>query len=352
MPLFGKNKEKVDHNSIQINNLNDLCRQNYIGWMWHEKHIKPFHKLILFTIWDQIFRGLQNVSYLNQKNHNFSVDTIISFIESNYIILLDQYWSLGYMAIQCNKYLHMKIIPVKEIRVDGNGRVINKNSIVVYSPHYQTDRLSDVKIVKPWLEMFDGLGSAESEGIENMGVLPIISGDSIPANPEFKKDLSEMMKKEFGSSNKYPYFLSKTKLDVQTINLNMKDLEINVNMLDCFKYLCRYFGVPTDFIIGESTFTNSEQAVQHFYNTTIRFYAELFLQLGQAIITSYTTDLPKNSLNYKIMNVPGMDKSLSDAVDEKKKVLELLVSLKAQGVDVESDILKIHEDLKMLYKEA
>lgn len=349
MPLFGKSKEEKQ--SVQVNQLSELVRYNHLGWWWKNVDIKPYHRLILFTILNQIYKGMQNVTFLNQKNHNFLIDTIISFIESNYVALLDQYWTLGFMCISCDKYLHIRITPEKDIQYDKNGRVVTKNTIVVYSPQYQTNRLSDIKIIRPWLDIIDNLGSSLDNGTKNMGVLPIISGDSIPANPDFKRDLSDMMSRDYGSSNKFPYFLSKTKLDVQTIDLNLKDLEISDNMTEEFKYISRFFGVPTDLIVGGSTFTNSSEAKLWFYDTTIRSYAELFLQLGQTIITMYT-ELPKNSLNYKIYNIAGLDKSLSDMIKEKKEMLEILVSLKEQGVDVKNDIDQIYQDLKLAYKEV
>lgn len=341
-----------DRNSVQLNELTDIHYRNcYLGWGWYEKHKKKFHSLVLWTILDQIFRGLMNVSFINQKKPAFEVDAIISFIESNYVILLDQYWALGFMAVQGDRNMNFRVIPEQDIKKDTKGRVINKNSIVVYSPHYQTDRITDLQIIRPYLDLLDSLGTSLSEGTENMGTLPIISGESIPANAEFKQDLSELMSRDYGSTKKYPYFLSKTPLDVKTIDLNIKDLEIDENMLETFKYLCRFFGVPTDLIVGGSTFTNSQEAIKHFYDTTIRFYAEMLLQLGRAILTSCTT-LPKASINYKIMNVSGLDKSLQDALAEKNAYIDTLLKLKEQGIDVSTDLAKIYEDCKIAYKEA
>lgn len=348
MGFFSKDKDK---GSIQLNPVSEDFRQCYVGWSWFCKDKKKYHSMILWTILDQIFRGLMNVSFINQKKPCFEVDAIISFIESNYILLLDQYWCLGYMAIQGDKNLNFRIIPTDQIKKDNRGRVINSNSIVVYSPHYQTDRLTDLQVIKPYLDLLDSLGTSLSEGTENMGTLPIISGESIPANAEFKKDLSELMSRDYGSTKHYPYFLSKAPLDVKTIELNLKDLEIDKNLLEVFKYICRYFGVPTDLIVGGSTFTNSEEAIKHFYNTTIRFYAEMLLQLGRAIITSCTT-LPKSSLNYKIFGVPGIDQSLKDSLAEKTAYIDVLLKLKEQGIDVSADLAGVYEDAKIAYKEA
>lgn len=347
MGLFN-NKDK---GSIQVNPVSEQYRHCYIGWSWFCKEKKKYHSMMLWTILDQIFRGLMNVSFINQKKPNFEIDAIISFIESNYILLLDQYWTVGYMAIQGDKNLNFRVIPEHDIKKDGKGRVINKNSIVVYSPHYQTDRQTDLQIIRPYLDLIDSLGTSMSEGCDNMGTLPIISGESIPANKEFKEDLSELMSREYGSTKHYPYFLSRTALDVKTIDLNIKDLEIDKNLNEVFKYICRFFGVPTDLIVGGSTFSNSEEAKKWFYDTTIRYYAELFLQLGRSIITSCTT-LPKNSLNYKIMNVAGLDRSLQDTLSEKNAYLDTLLKLRDLGVDVQEEIARVTEDIKTAYKEA
>lgn len=341
-----------DRNSVQLNELTDIHYRNcYLGWGWYEKHKKKFHSLVLWSILDQIFRGLMNVSFINQKKPAFEVDAVISFLESNYVILLDQYWALGFMAVQGDRNMNFRVIPEQDIKKDTKGRVINKNSIVVYSPHYQTDRITDLQIIKPYLDLLDSLGTSLSEGTENMGTLPIISGESIPANAEFKQDLSELMSRDYGSTKKYPYFLSKAPLDVKTIDLNIKDLEIDENMLETFKYLCRFFGVPTDLIVGGSTFTNSQEAIKHFYDTTIRFYAEMLLQLGRAILTSCTT-LPKASMNYKIMNVAGLDQSLKDTLSEKNAYIDTLLKLRDAGFDVTEELAKVVNDVKIAYKEA
>ena len=159
------------------------------------------------------------------------------------------------------------------------------------------------------------------------------------------------MSRDYGSTKKYPYFLSKAPLDVKTIDLNIKDLEIDENMLETFKYLCRFFGVPTDLIVGGSTFTNSQEAIKHFYDTTIRFYAEMLLQLGRAILTSCTT-LPKASMNYKIMNVAGLDQSLKDTLSEKNAYIDTLLKLRDAGFDVTEELAKVVNDVKIAYKEA
>lgn len=350
MGLFDKNKEK---GSIQVNPVSDNVYQCYTGWGWFmNRHKKPYYKMLLWTILDQIFRGLNNVQFINTRKPNFEIDAIISFLESNFVLLLDQLWTLGYMAIQGDKNLNFRLIPVDDIRKDSKGRVINKNSIVVYSPHYQSDRETDFQIIKPWLDIVDSLGNTLREGTEHMNVLPIISGESIPANQEFKEELSMLMGRDYGASGqKFPYFLSKVPLDVKTIDLNIKDLEIDKNLLEAFKYLCRFFGVPTDLIVGGATFSNTNDAIQHFYNTTIRNYAEVLLQLGRSIITS-CTNLPKSSLNYKIYNVPGMEKALTDSLKEKEAYIDLLLKMKNAGMDVEADLAKAYEDVKRAYVES
>ena len=139
-----------DRNSVQLNELTDIHYRNcYLGWGWYEKHKKKFHSLVLWSILDQIFRGLMNVSFINQKKPAFEVDAVISFLESNYVILLDQYWALGFMAVQGDRNMNFRVIPEQDIKKDTKGRVINKNSIVVYSPHYQTDRITDLQIIRP-----------------------------------------------------------------------------------------------------------------------------------------------------------------------------------------------------------
>ena len=348
MGLFN-NKDK---NSVQLNPVSDHVQHCYLGWNWYSRDKKKYHGIFIWTILDCIFKGLMNVSFINQKKPNFEVDAIISFIESNSVLLIDQFISQGYMAINVDrKNMFFHIISPDDIRKDSKGRVINKNSIVVYSAPYQTDRKTHLQIIKPYLDLLDSLGTSLSEGCDNMGTLPIISGESIPANREFKEDLSELMTREYGSTNKYKYFLSKTPLEVKTIDLNIKDLEIDKNINEAFKYVCRFFGITPDILIGNSTFTNSAESKKWFYDTCIRYWAELFLQLAQSMITS-CTNLPKSSINYKIMNVSGLDKSLQDTLAEKNAYLDTLLKLKEVGMDVQEELDRVMADIQIAYREA
>lgn len=352
--LFSRNRTKTTENAFQ---LNDVKTDISFGWnpFGIGNNNKEFSDFYLRLIFNQIYNGISNVTFTSRKN-NLESNNIVTFIDRNASLLVNQMIFNGYMCVSyTNTGTGYKYYIPKQadIRKDGYGRVLNVDTVVVYSNVYQLQRKPDIAVVRPELELINTLCNTVVQSSDTMGVLPIIWGNSIPANPKFKEDLNEMMSKKYGwSEDKFRYFLSHQEVHIEEIDLKVKDLELRDNIEDTFSYLCRYFGVPTDLVLGNSTFNNVKESKIYFYDTTIRSWAEILLKVARSLLTATGDFIPQNDINYFFHNVPEMEKTLSGACQEKNAYIDTLIKLKDAGVDVNDELEKVYNDVKKLYIEV
>lgn len=355
MGIFSR-KDKKAENAVQVGDVmqtpNILCGWDAFGWNPRKKGFKPFGKIFLQMALNQIYNGVSNVSFESLKD-NYVANGICSFLDNNAAIFVNQWLNAGFLAVQYDKDYNYKILGVNDLKYDQYRRVINKNAVVVYSPHYQVSKTGYMQTLLPEIGLIDTLANTLSESCGTMGVLPIISGNSIPANPTFKDELAQSMSKDYGwGEDQLKYFLSKAELKVDSIDLKVKDLEIGKNLIDAFKVLLNYLEVPVDLIIGNSTYSNVESAKVFFYENCIKKYAEAILKLGRNLLTASNTMLPQNTITYHITNVSGLDRTLSDRCKERGAYIDLLLKLKENGVDVSAEIERVYKDVKKDYLEV
>lgn len=355
MGLFSKKKVE---NAVQINDVTH--NPIMLGWGWDylnpkKKGFKPFGQIYLNMCLNQLYSGISNVSFetCGQNKNSIVARGICDFVDSNATLLMNQMLWSGYMCVFYGGNNEYWLPKQNEIRTDQYGAVINHNAVVLYSPLYQTKRKSLMLLVKPLLDMLDTLANTMSESCGTMGVLPIISGNSIPANPQFKQDLAEMMSKEYGwGEDQLKYFLSQQELKVDKIDLQIKDLELRDNILSQFKALLNYFEVPIDLVIGNTTYDNMASARLYFYENTIRKYAECLLKISRSLLTASPEFIPQSTINYRITNVAGLDKTISERCSERTAYIDTLIKLREAGVDVDDELEKVFSDLKQDYKEV
>lgn len=348
--------DRVRKNSIQINDVDPSTGfKLHCGWdsLFSKRNRKGFSDLYLYTALNYIYDGISNIRFTTSKNIT-SVNSIINFIDANAALLVSKYIEYGYIAIFFDKDNNYFIPDYDSaLKKDMYGRIVNRNAIVIYSPLYQTSRKSLLSTVRPLLSLIDDLANTLVSSCNTMGVLPIISGSSIPANPKFKEELAETMSRRYGwGDDKLKYFLSQAELKVDSINLQIKDLEIRENIENVFKRLLNAFNIPSDLIIGGSTFSNVSEARKYFYDTCIRNYAEVLLKLIRNMVTNLTEFIPQSTVNYSFSNVPEMEKTLSSACAEKSAYIDLLTKLSESGIDVENEMEKVFRDIKQIYVEV
>ena len=358
MGVFDRLFNTKAQNAVQINQVSHSnAPRVFCGWdgvFDFKKGFQDFGDMYLYAALNQLYNGISNITFDTTKNGDkYVVKSICSFVENNANLLLNQYLFNGYIAVYADEDNNYFIYDKDKLKFDRYGQITNKNAIVYYSPTYQSKRKSPISLVRPVLETLNNLSNTMLQSTDTMGVLPIISGEAIPANPEFKQALSQAMAKNYGwGEDQMKYFLSRTDLKVQTIDLKVKDLELRDNIVNNFKMLLNYLEVPVDLVIGNSTYNNVESAKIYFYDTTIKKYAEIFLKVAQSMLTASKEFIPKNTITYHIYNVSGLEKSLSDMAKEKGAYVKLLKSLSDGGVDVKEELEKVYSDIKKLYMEV
>lgn len=352
MGLFDRKRK----NAVQVNDVNHQPIPISIGWDMlnpRKKGFKPFGQMYLNIALLHLYNGISNVTFETQgKNRdNYVAKGICDFVDRNAVLLANNMLWNGYVAVHYDKDYNYEILTRNDVRMDSYGSVINRDTVVVYSSVYQTSRKTAMMLVHPQMDLLDTLANNLLSSCGTMGVLPIISGNSIPANPRFKEDLAAAMSKEYGwGEDQLKYFLSQQELKVDSINLQIKDLELRDNIESSFKVLLNFLGVPVDLVIGNSTFNNVSESRRFFYETTVRSYAEWMLKVARALLTASPQFIPQSTITYKITNVEGIDKSVSDMCKEKGAYVDLLVKLRDAGVDVTDELEKVYADIQNDYK--
>lgn len=352
MSVFDRFRRR--ENAVQIN---DVKPNVTFGWNGIYSFSKKwaFADFYLTLIMTTLYDGVSNVTFKSRKQVMVA-DEITSFIDRNASLLMNHMITRGYIAVSYikNDNIVKYYIPQEnDIKKDEYGRIVNANTVVVYSTTYQMRRQPDIFVIRPQLDLLNTLCNTLVNSADSMGVLPIIWGNSIPANPQFKDELEAMMSRQYGwDSEKYRYFLSRQEVHTETIDLKVKDLELATNIEDTFGFLCRYFGVPTDLILGKSTFDNVSEAKKYFYDTTIRKWAEILLKVSRSLLTATGDFIPQEVITYSLDNVAELETTLSSACREKDAYIDSLLKLKDAGVDVSDELAKVYADMKKMYLEV
>ena len=339
-------------NAIQVNSVDTTHNMVPCGWGLFDwkRGQRPFGPLYLWSVLQYLHDGCSNITFQSSRGKSVAVDAICSFLDNNTSLLLTKWLFNGFIAVCYDKDLNYWLPKDDKLQFDSYGRVINRSTVVVYSPLYQTQRKNYIQMCKPIVDLLDRLSNTMMETTDTMGTIPVLSGSSIPANPKFKAELAEAMGKTYGwSDDKLKFFLSQTELKVDSIDLNVKDMELRDNIVGAYKTLLQFFSIPPDYALAGSTFSNVESARVYFYSTTIRKYAEVFLKVGRNLLTASSEFIPQSQMTYKLTNVPGLETTLSDDCKEKEAYVDVLLKLKDSGVDVSEELDRVYTDLKHSY---
>lgn len=350
MGLFDRKKRK--ENAYQINDVKPNIMLGWDGVFPFGKRKWQFADFYLTMIMTTLYDGISNITFKSRKQL-MAANEITSFVDRNAALLVNNMLTRGFIAVSYMKnenLVNFYIPQYENIKLDQYGRVTNANTVVVYSTTYQMKRQPDFMVIRPQLDLLNTLCNTMVQSSDTMGVLPIIWGTSIPANPQYKAQLEEMMRKHYGfNDEKYRYFLSNQEIHTETIDLKIKDLELRDNILDTFGFLCRYFGVPTDLILGKSTFSNVAEAKKFFYDTTVRKWAEILLKVSRSLLTATGDFVTQDTITYSLDNVAELETTLSSACREKEAYVDLLIKLKESGIDVQDEIAKVYSDVRRMY---
>ena len=349
MGLFNRNKES---NAVQINEVNQNTYA-YTPFLFpHKKGESVLGNLYFQAIMNMIWKGISNVTINSTKKDSLTITSIKEFVDTNATLLVNQYIRLGYICVFYNDKHEYRLPQDNEIKKDQYGRVINKHAVVYYSPQYSTERKSLFFIAMPLIGRINKLMGTDDYIMDTLGCFGIISGQDIPINPTGKQQLLESMKQTYGvAADKYQFMLATHDLKYTNIQPDIKGMQISEKVEEAYKLLCNLFGVPLPLVRDDaSTYNNIVEAKKFFYDTTIRYYAEVLLKVSQSLLTASSDFIPQDAINYKIENVPELETSLSAACKERGALLDYLLKLREAGEDVDQQISELVEDSKTLYR--
>lgn len=341
-------------NAVQLNPVDTSGGLSSVMYGWEPFKLKrgqrPFAATYLWIVLDKIFGGLSNITYQTTRGKSVVADAICSFVDTNINLLFWKYITNGYVVVSYTKDYHYAIPNDQKLQLDQYGRVINRNCVVIYSQMYETQRKTPMFLCRPLLDLINQFANTLVESCGTLGVLPILSGNSIPASPKFKEELAEMMTKKYGwGDDQLRYFLSQQELKVDSVDLKLKDLELRQNLESSLEQLLYFWNVPKEIVCYSGTYANMSEARKFFYESCVRGYAEVFLKVAQGLLTASDVFLPKNTITYKLTNVPDMETTLSETCRERGAYIDALLKLKGSGVDVQDELNRVYEDLKRDY---
>lgn len=344
-------------NAVQINDV-DYTHPHIVWNGWGLMNFKPFTGILfaetyLWMCLEKIIKGLSNVSFTSSKE-NVVANEIVRFLENNATLLFNSYVRNGFIAVTYEKIsresdnMRFSLLQTDKIVKDTYGRVVNPDCVVVYSPEYQLNLKTPVMMCRPILDVLDRLCGTLVATTSTLNVLPIISGNSIPASPQFKADLEASMSNDYGWGDKQMrYFLSRQEVKVDALDLGVDKLQLRDNILAKFKELLNYWGIPVQLVVDDaSTYNNLVESRKEFYGTCVRFYAEQILKVGQNLLTASNVFLPQNTLNYFYRNVPEMESTVSGFCEESGAYLDLLKRFSENGVDVSDEVARVYNEVK------
>ena len=351
MAFWNRNKESK--NAVQINEVSQQY-WNYTPWIFRpkDKKEKPLGNVYFQAIMNLIWNGISNITYDTSGKPSLTLDAIVQFIDANATLLVNQYIRLGFICVFYDEKGEYRIPQDTEIKYDKVNRVINRHAVVIYSPQYQTERTSLLKIAFPMILWINKLAGSNDYLADTFGMFGVLSGKDIPLNPTGKKQLLESIQENYGSmSDRFPFMLANNEMTWTPIQPDASKLAFDDKIKDTYKILCNLFGVPTQLLFDDaSTYNNVKEARISFYDTTIRAYAEVLLKVAQALLIASNEFIPKNALNYHFTNIPELEKSLSSAVSERTSWLEYLLKLREAGLDVEKELNDLYRESKDLIK--
>lgn len=351
MGLFNR-KDKTE-NALQVNEVNNS--PSFLPWVWgFSRHDKPLGNFLLQSILSQIWQGASNITFKGSGKQLMVVNDITTFIDRNSTLLINQWIQWGYMVVFYDRKRNYRIPSYEELKFDTNGRIINKFAVVVYSPQYQTERSSLIKIAIPVIGSINKMAGSDDYLTETLGCLSILSGQDLPSNPQQKENFLKNFSDTYGiGQDKYQFLMSNREIKVTPINPPIKELGFSEKIEKSYKWLANLFGVPLQLLFSDSsTFNNVKEAKLYFMNNTIRFYAEQILKVGRELLTASNEFIPQNEITYKFQNTPELEKSLSAACEERSAYLEYLLKLRDAGIDVSKELNELYQESRSLFKEV
>lgn len=355
MDFFGIRAKSKSQNAIQINEVSQQA-WHYTPWVFihKDKKEKPLGNVYLQAIMNLIWNGISNVTYDTSGKPSFTLDAITAFIDANATLLVNQYIRIGFICVFYDERGNYRVPQDQEIKFDKNGKVINKYAVVVYSPQYQTEKTSLLRIAFPLIFWINKLAGSNDYLSETFGMFGVLSGKDIPLSPQGKKQLLDSINENYGSMDeRFPFMLANNDMNWTPIQPDTAALSFDDKIKDAYKILCNLFGVPTQLLFDDnSTYNNVKEARIAFYDTTIRSYAEVLLKVGQALLVESNEFIPKHNLNYHFTNIPELEKSLSSAVAERTAWLDYLLRLKEAGMDVDKELNELYRESRELIKKV
>lgn len=348
LDIFKGNKKE---NAIQINAVGQ--QQTFMPWVWSfQKGDKPLGNFFLQAILNMLWQGISNVTFKQSGKEMITPATICEFIDKNAVLLMNSYISNGYIAVFYDKKENYRIPNQNELKFNTYGEIINKYCIVIYSPQYQTNAGSLMKIALPVIGSINKMAGSQDYLTETLGCLSILSGQDLPQNPAQKENFLKNFNQTYGiGQDKFQFLLTNRDIKYIPIRPDLKGLEFEEKIKQAFKYLANLFGIPLPLLFDESsTYNNVKEAKTFFYDTTVRFYAEILLKVARELLTASADFIPQSAITYKIENVPELEVTLSAACGERQALLNYLISLKNAGADVTKQIDELVEDSKKLFK--
>ena len=143
-----KASETIDRTTYNINNLDSYGYRLFN--FKHKRGSDDFGTLFVTIVMEKICKSFKNVEFRSTR-FNLLANSIANFLNDESTLIINQYFKNGYIAIKYTKTgddYYFSVIPNDDIRLDSDGKVMNKNTVVIYSDTFVCWRKSIFQIIK------------------------------------------------------------------------------------------------------------------------------------------------------------------------------------------------------------
>lgn len=241
---------------------------------------------------------------------------IITFIEENYLQIIQRLFNDGYVIIDY-KALTFPNIAGRNVFNKKDGKVffnLRPDEFAYASETFRSTGYSDRYFIEDKIRFLDAVNSSDFNLIENYGAMGIVSPetDSSYTGAEFTaKDIEEMQanySKHYGIKfGKWSLMFVPHPTKYNKIDLPIAQLQLSEKRLYAIKSIYSALGIPKELSVyfENSTYANREQAELDFYNSTVKKWAELLLDLVQYLwrYSSFGQNYEKQEFWYEFKDV-------------------------------------------------
>lgn len=257
--------------------LRELGLVDFLGRVRTGNYVKSIEYLFI----REIVNGLKKSVFVSMSKDR-DVQNIADFLNVNYLKMFKSVYEYGAVAVKIVNN-EIVLIPKPQILKNDTVMTIKAHSYRI-SEEMELIGTPMKNLLKSYINDIAECLFRDAQVSKNLGLLGIICKERAEnmASGEI-----ERVEKKLNSRNDdfFGLIASNQALRYLKIDLPLDKLDLAGRVISKIRLACSIVGVPYILIdSGSVTYENQAEAYSRFYDSTIKGYAEIFLELGREII--------------------------------------------------------------------